>query len=231
VFDQIVVDRSGARATSAVLTAWCGFMVGLLAGGDIQDAGSFVVSALIGAALVIAGFATASRCRKLPTERPALARLVLLSLLVGAAAGAVNLVANALIAASSPTLRSLLTERVSTIPPLVGLVSAPLVEETTVRLFSMSVLAWIVWRLMDRQDAAFVVALTGSSLLFAVLHLSRPMPADPALANYYRAALLMKYTLAGLPLGWIFWRWGLPFAILCHAAVNGIHLLLQRLLF
>jgi hypothetical protein len=36
-----------------------------------------------------------------------------------------------------------------------------------------------------------------------------------------------KYTLAGLPLGWIFWRWGLPYAILCHIAANAAHLDLQ----
>ena len=232
MLDRIFVDRPGARATSAVVAAWCGFMVGLFAGGDIQDAGSFVVAALIGTVLVVAGFAAASRCRTLrQAERPALARLVLMSLLIGAAAGAANLAANALIAASSPTLRALLTERVTTIPPLIGLVSAPLVEETAVRLFFMSVLAWMVSCLTGRQSAILGVALVGSSLVFALLHLTRPMPADASLANYYRAALLIKYTLGGLPLGWVFWRWGLPFAILCHAAVNGIHLLLQRLLF
>lgn len=207
-------------------------MVGLFAGGDIQDAGSFVVAALIGTVLVVAGFAAASRCRTLRrAERPALARLVLMSLLIGAAAGAANLAANALIAASSPTLRALLTERVTTIPPLIGLVSAPLVEETAVRLFFMSVLAWMVSCLTGRQSAILGVALVGSSLVFALLHLTRPMPTDASLANYYRAALLIKYTLGGLPLGWVFWRWGLPFAILCHTTVNGIHLLLQRLLF
>jgi hypothetical protein len=51
------------------------------------------------------------------------------------------------------------------------------------------------------------------------------------LANYYRAALLTKYTLAGLPLGWIFWRWGLPYAILCHVAANAVHLAFQAGLF
>jgi hypothetical protein len=59
----------------------------------------------------------------------------------------------------------------------------------------------------------------------------RPMPADSLLANYYRAALLAKYTLAGLPLGWIFWRWGLPYSILCHVAANAAHLVLQHGIF
>ncbi len=68
-------------------------------------------------------------------------------------------------------------------------------------------------------------------MVFAALHLDRPMPADSLLANYYRAALLAKYTLAGLPLGWIFWRWGLPYSILCHVAANAAHLMLQHGIF
>jgi hypothetical protein len=42
---------------------------------------------------------------------------------------------------------------------------------------------------------------------------------------------MAKYTMAGIGLGWIFWRWGLPYAILSHAAVNATHLALQRYLF
>jgi len=51
--------------------------------------------------------------------------------------------------------------------------------------------------------------------------------ADRMLAVYYRAALLVKYTMAGVALGWTFWRWGLPYSILCHAAVNAVHLALE----
>jgi hypothetical protein len=40
-----------------------------------------------------------------------------------------------------------------------------------------------------------------------------------------------KYTLAGLPLGWIFRRWGLPYSILCHMAANAAHLAVQARLF
>ena len=51
--------------------------------------------------------------------------------------------------------------------------------------------------------------------------------ADPMLADYYRAALMTKYTLLGVPLGWVFWRWGLPYTILCHSAANATHMALQ----
>jgi membrane protease YdiL (CAAX protease family) len=145
--------------------------------------------------------------------------------------GAANLLANWLIAESDPTVRVLLAERMTMLKPVVGMVAAPIVEEVSLRLFLMSAVAWIGWRVTKRVGLAFALALLGSSLFFAALHLDRPLPADPALANYYRAALLVKYTLAGLPLGWIFWRWGLPYAIVCHIAANAVHLALQQRFF
>jgi len=218
-----------AVSTSA---AWLALMTGLMVGGDIENPASFAVAAVGGAVLVFAGFAAASRCRVLPRfvggQR---VRLAFLALAVGLVLGAANLLANWLIAESDPTVRVLLAERMTTLKPVVGMVAAPIVEEVSLRLFLMSAVAWIVWRVTKRVRLAFALALLGSSLVFAALHLDRPLPADPALANYYRAALLVKYTLAGLPLGWIFWRWGLPYAIVCHIAANAVHLALQQRFF
>lgn len=153
------------------------------------------------------------------------------ALAAGTALGLTNLAANWAIAETSPALRTLLADRMARLRPLDGLVAAPLVEETLLRLFLLSVLVWLVSRLTRSASLAFAIALVGSSLFFAVLHLIRPLPGDPSLATYYRTALVTKYTLAGLPLGWIFWRWGLPYAILCHAAANGAHLALQQRIF
>jgi membrane protease YdiL (CAAX protease family) len=145
--------------------------------------------------------------------------------------GLANLGANWLIAAANPALRALLVERMTGLAPLIGVVAAPLVEEVAVRLFLMSAIAWLVSRATGRASLAFVVALAGSSLVFALLHLARPVPGDQALANFYRAALIAKYTLAGLPLGWVFWRSGLPYAIVCHVAANAAHLAVQSRVF
>jgi Type II CAAX prenyl endopeptidase Rce1-like len=213
----------------AVAAAWLGFIAGLLVGGEIQDASSFAIAGATGAALVIVGYAAAARVRTSPHHaNPQRTQLGLISLAAGAALGVVNLAANWAIAASHPAFRALLVERTSTLAPLVGVVGAPLMEEIAVRLFLMSTIAWVVFRVTKRAGLAFAVALVGSAFVFALLHLDRPMPGDPMLANAYRAALLAKYTLAGLPLGWIFWRWGLPYAILCHMAANAAHLLLQK---
>ena len=75
------------------------------------------------------------------------------------------------------------------------------------------------------------IALIASSLVFASLHLGRPFPGDQSVATFYRASLMTKYTLAGLPMGWLFWRWGLPYAIVCHAMVNATHIVLERFVF
>jgi membrane protease YdiL (CAAX protease family) len=227
-----MIDRPPRERILAMGAAWVAFMAGLVVEGDVHDATSSVAAGAIGAVFVFVGFAAASRCRAL--SRRVIARplqLVLLSLAAGTILGVANLAANWAIAQVHPAIRMVLVERMKTLPPLIAIVGAPLVEEVSLRLFLMSAIAWVVLRVTKHTTLAFAVALIGSSLFFALLHLARPVPIDPAVANYYRLSLLVKYTLAGLPLGWIFWRWGLPYSILCHMAANAAHLVLQRCCF
>jgi membrane protease YdiL (CAAX protease family) len=216
----------------APAAAWLAFMIGLVVGGEVQDLGSLAIGAVSGAVLVLLGFAAASRTRTLPGDAGSRrARFTLLALAAGIGLGLANLAANWLIASAHPSIRDLLVRRFTTMEPWVAMVSAPLTEEMSVRLFLMSAIAWIVSRVIKNPSAVFAAALLGSSLVFALLHLGRAFPGDPALANFYRAAIVTKYTMAGLPMGWLFWRRGLPYAIVCHAAVNATHLLLQGLIF
>lgn len=217
--------------------AWIAFIAGLAAGGDIEDAGSLLAAAVAGALLVWAGFAAADRSRSLSSHSPA-ARIqfAVLALAAGVALGVANLGANWLIAESDPSLRALLVARFTRLEASVALrpislLGAPLVEEIVFRLFLMSAIAWALLRVRQRPAFAFVVALAASSFIFAALHLARPFPGDPALATFYRTTLVAKYTLAGVPLAWIFWRWGLPYSMLCHFAANAAHLVLQRYVF
>jgi len=215
----------------APLAAWLAFMAGLIAGGEVDDFASVAIGAAIGAALVVVGFAAASRTRVLSEAGSNRARLVALSVAAGVALGVANLGANWLIASSHPSLRELLVRRFATLPPIVGIVAAPLTEEVSVRLFLMSAIAWIVSRATGNRTAIFAIALIASSVVFASLHLGRPFPGDQSVATFYRASLMTKYTLAGLPMGWLFWRWGLPYAIVCHAMVNATHIVLERFVF
>jgi hypothetical protein len=223
-----IVDRPRNEAALAVGAAWLAFMAGLLAGGEVEDVASFLIAGVSGAALVWLGFAAASRVRARPASVDARRwRLALLALAIGAGLGVANLAANLGIAAVDPELRALLVDHMAVMEPVDALFAAPAVEEVAVRLFLLSAIAWAVSRFTKRAGLAFALALAGSAFFFALMHLGRPLPADPALASFYRVALVAKYTLAGLPLGWIFWRWGLPYAMLCHAAANAAHLALQ----
>jgi Type II CAAX prenyl endopeptidase Rce1-like len=229
---DLIVDRSRKEAAIAVGATWAAFLAALFIGGEVSDPASFVIGGCEGAVLVFIGFAAASRCRPLhPRPNAQRARLALLSLALGAGLGVANLGANRALASADPALHELLAERMATLEPLMGLFAAPVVEEVALRLFVMSVVAWVLSRFTQRPSLVFWIALGVSAVGFALLHLDRPFPADPTLANLYGAALVLKYSLAGLLPGWIFWRWGLPYAIVCHVAANATHLLLQPMVF
>lgn len=220
---RLLVDRPVRQAAIAVAATWLAFMAALLVGREIVDATSFVVAAISGLALVAIGFAAASRSRTIVPRADARIQLVLFALTIGIAVGLANLGANWLMSESHPLLRVLLTARLTTAPSLEGLFAAPIVEEVAVRLFFMSCVAWLVFTRTKRAGFAFATALIVSSLAFALLHLDRPVPEDTTLANYYRLALVAKYFVLALPLGWIFWRWGLPYAMYAHIAANAVH--------
>lgn len=214
------------------LAAWLALIAGLVLRGDIYDGASFVLESALGAAAVSLGFTAAAACRRLSpaTHRERLPRAGVASA-AGILFGAANLVANWLIASRHPTLHALLVRRFAAIDAVQAVIAAPLAEEVMVRLFLMSAIAWIAWRVTKRCSWAFWIALVASSLLFASMHLARPFPGEPELVAFYRASLLVKYTLAGLPMGWLFWRRGLPYAILCHAFVNATHIVLEPFAF
>ena len=209
-------------------------MAALVVGDDVEGVTSIFIGGVIGAALVVVGFAAASRCRVLAqpsnTRR---VKLCSLSLTIGAAAGLVNIAANRAIAAADPALRTLMVERMARLDPRPWetMVAGPILEEVVFRLFVMSLIAWVAHRVTKSANVAFAVALIGSAVVFAVPHLERPFPDDPTLADFYGAALLAKYTLLGVPLGWVFWRWGLPYAILCHSVANATHMVLGSVFF
>lgn len=229
---DLIADRSRKEAAIAAGASWAAFLAALSIGNEASDPASLVIGGCVGAVLVFFGFAAASRCRPMrPRPNAQRATIALLSLAWGAGLGVVNLGANLALAATDPALRELLTERVTTVPPLTALLAAPVVEEIGLRLFLMSGIAWVVSRFTKRSGPIFWIALGVSSVGFSLIHLDRPFPADPALAALYGGALVLKYSLAGFLPGWIFWRWGLPYAILCHFAANAAHLLLQPMFF
>jgi len=230
---RLVVDRPPGEAAAGLAAAWTSFVAGLLvAPGEVIDAASLLIAGAVGAVLVFVGFAAASRCRPLPSHPPPQRlRLLLLALAVGGVAGVGNLAANAALASLDPAIRAVLLERFARLDPMTAIVGAPLVEEVALRLFVMSAIGWVVSRFTSRGNTVFAVAALVSAIAFALLHLDRAFPLDPAVARLYAGGLVLKYTLAGLVQSWAFWRWGLPYAIVAHAAVNATHGALEPLVF
>lgn len=209
------------RDAVAMGAAWVAFLAALpftqSNGGDLADV-------LAGAAFVAIGYAAAWRLRPAaPREGRERVRLALLAIAAGAAYGLANLVANLGLAAADPAIGQVLRERITTMPIWRTAVAAPLFEEVVYRLFLMSVLAWTAARFTRNPRTVFLAALVVSSAGFAVVHLLRPMPGDASAALLYSTGIVVKTGAAGVLFGWLFWRWGLPYAMLAHAAANAAH--------
>jgi hypothetical protein len=187
---------------------------------------------LMGTGLVVAGYAAASRVRPLlPREGRERVRLALLALAFGAAYGIANLGVNVGLAAADPAIRQVLHERITTMPLARTVLWAPLFEEVAYRLFFLSVLAWIIARFTRNPRTVSLVATVVSAVAFALVHLIRPMPADSSMALLYSTGIVVKTTAAGLLFNWLFWRWGVPYAMLAHAAANAAHQLVSPVFF
>ena len=188
---------------------------------------------LIGLPLVFLGYLAASACRSIPehgsSER---AKIAAVALLAGIGLGAMNLGVNVGLATADASIRALLQEHFAEPLTWARVASVAVVEEVVSRLFLMSIIAWITARFVSRPRGIFLSALVVSALLFGLVHLlGRPMPAQSALAALYGLSVVLKSVAAGLLLGWVFWRWGLPYAILLHFAANGLHKVFEPLLF
>jgi len=149
-----------------------------------------------------------------------------LSLIVGSALGLTNLIANYSVASLDSRIYVRMTEMYARSSAWSGMLATPLLEEIGFRLFLMGGIAWLVSRSTDDRRTVFLVALAVSALVFGPLHLLRP-----PVGLLDAAAVVLKAGGAGLLLGWVFWRWGLPYSIVCHGTTNAIHLLAVPLFF
>jgi hypothetical protein len=193
---------------------------------------NLLFGALGGAALIAGGFAAASRVRPLST-REGSERLRLLggALALGVLIGIVNLAANLGLASLDPGILQLLVERFARIPPWTSMLAGPVVEEVLFRLCLLSAVAIGVAKFQENPRVVFWTALTVSALVFGMMHILRPTPESVRLAWVYGTGVTLKSTLGGFVLGWMFWRWGLGYAIAGHFAANAAHLLLEPLVF
>jgi membrane protease YdiL (CAAX protease family) len=188
---------------------------------------------MVGLALVTAGFALASRVRPLPRKALEIGavRMTVLAVAVGVALGMANLLANLSLAMVDASIRAMLVDRFATLSPWGSILAAPVVEEIAMRLVLMSAVAWIAARFTKDPQTVFLVALWLTALAFGLMHIFRPMPDRSPFDLIYAAGVVLKSGLASLVLGWVYWRLGLPYAIVCHSLTNATHRLLAPLVF
>jgi membrane protease YdiL (CAAX protease family) len=92
-----------------------------------------------------------------------------------------------------------------------------IVEEVQTRLFFMTLVAWILWRVSGKSAAPWIfrVAIVLAALAFGAAHLPAAiMIWGFAAANIARTLLLNG--LAGMVFGWLYWRRGFEHAMAAH---------------
>jgi membrane protease YdiL (CAAX protease family) len=93
-------------------------------------------------------------------------------------------------------------------------------EELLVRLFGMTLMAWLLWKIFQRRrsepsGSIFWLAIVAAAILFGVGHL-------PAAANLWGLTPIVIFrtivlnAILGIPFGFLYWRWGLEYAMLSH---------------
>jgi len=200
---------------------------------DRDDAVGSVLGGILALVGVALGLAAVERARPLPArDWWARGRMAGAALGVGALLGLGNLLANFGLSMLHPLIHQEMVERWAKHSPwTIMVVANAMMEELGFRLVLMGGVAWLISRHVGDRRAVFHIALGISALLFGLAHLLRPLPVGGLVGTVHAIAVVVKSAAAGLLLGWVFWRWGLPYSIMCHSMVNTAHIMLAPMLF
>lgn len=216
---SLLADRLEKQAAVAISGTWCAFVLALFLAVPRPANPTYVaIGSLLGALLIILGFAAASRCRSIP-QRSASQRtkLAALAMLGGIGIGSVLVTILVALAHREPALRARFAGRLGepTWRPWALGFESSIVEEVVFRLFVMGLVAWLASRFMRGSRGPFFIALVASAAVFGLAHLPVWLATAHATPVLVGTVLLLN-GLGGLVFAWLFWRWGLPYAIICH---------------
>ena len=215
----LLADRPGKESSLAIGGSWLAFVAAIcLALPQPPNLLQVAIGSVAGGFFILVGFAAVTRSRTLPRHGvKQRVKLALLAAGAGVVMGLVLLGAMRFLAGLEPALRARFAGRISEPlwrPWALGFESS-ILEETTFRLFAMGVIAWLAARLFRNLRAAWLIALAGSALLFGLVHLPAWLSLTHPTVGLIASVLVLNGA-GGLLFGWIFWRWGLPYAIVCH---------------
>lgn len=195
---------------------------------DRDDGSGAVLGGLFALVVVPLGLVAAAKHRSLPARTMAdHVRLLATTLGLGLVLGIANLAINYGMAVFDPAIHEQMVTRWALFSPWSVVFAGPIMEEIAFRLVLMSTVAWITGRFTDNRRTIFYVALGVSSVLFGLAHIGY----GGVDSSLYKVGMAAKSSAAGVALGWVFWRRGLPYSIVCHCTANAIHQALMSLLF
>ena len=212
---------------AAAVAVAIGVAVYLQAPGDVSGA---VLGAVGAFAAMVLGLTATAAVRPLPTRSVNdHVRLLGFSLGVGVALGAMNLTINYGIAQLDPAIYAEMTGQWSKFSFWSVAVTGPLAEEIAFRLVLMGCTGWIVSRFTRNAGVVFGVALAVSSTVFGLVHI---LPGSRPTAGALHATLVaLKSGVLGVPLGWMFWKKGLPYSAVSHGTGNAFHFFVGPMVF
>lgn len=93
-------------------------------------------------------------------------------------------------------------------------------EELFLRLFCLTLITWVLWKVFQRRTShptasLFWLAIVIAAILFGLAHL----PTAASIWTLTPIVIIRTITLnalLGIPFGWLYWRWGLEYAMLSH---------------
>lgn len=100
-----------------------------------------------------------------------------------------------------------------------------IIEEVLLRLFMMTLLAWIIWKLFFRKEEtapAGVIAAANilAALLFAAGHLPATVTAFGALTPMILIRCFLFNGSFGILFGWLYRKYGIQYAMVSHAVLH-----------
>ncbi|CAN5182959.1 CPBP family intramembrane metalloprotease [soil metagenome] len=106
------------------------------------------------------------------------------------------------------------------LPILSKLLYGGVTEEILMRYGTLSLTAWLAWRLMrqapDAKARAIWIGIVLSAFLFAAGHLPFLFLVTPHTPGWIVAAVMVSNAVPGIALGLLFWRRGLEAAVMAH---------------